>query len=114
MTTPSELPLSLTAQTYEMLEYFAGPQALYPDDTPQSLAMGVLWRWSKRLDKTLVNPDRYGGGTHYLTLHPDHDLFEQLTAHGRDQAMSAVVLASAIVNDWGAGLFWKREYGKLT
>lgn len=107
---PTELVLSLTVQTVARLDSLSGPEGVQGDETRESLALVWLRRWSRRADKQLSYFERFGPGTESVTITVEAPLLKALRDYGIPMRWWPDQVASAVVNDCGADLSWRKGF----
>lgn len=98
---PRAVVLTLTQQTLALLRKLAGPDALHPDHTPETLAVVWLHRWQRREHQDLDYYDHFGPGTETMTVAVDGQLWQALRKYGVSLGWRPDQTASAVLNDSG-------------
>jgi len=110
--TPIELVLTLTKETAAILDELV---ALDLSDDGQRTGLALVWleRWSRRGNKHLSYYDRYEAACEPLGLTVSYPLWNVMREFGVPLRWWPDEVASAVVNDWGNALVWKRSHGTL-
>lgn len=104
--------LTLTTETVAMLDELL-TYRLSDDGQRTGMALTWLVRWSRRPDPALDYHELYGPGTEPLAVAVPYAVWSALHSALGDEHTSVEALASAVVNDAGNQLSWKKIYGKL-
>lgn len=99
-----DLVLSLTEQAVAVLDMLAGPGALQPEHTRESLALQWVVRWARSSGKALWCPASHRARTETVTITVDQQLMTLLCIHSAKYGWEPVDMASAVVNDCAAHL----------
>lgn len=108
--------LMLTAETGAILDellVYKFADKHFEDGTRAGMALTWLLRWSRREEQGLNYHDLYGPGTEPLTVAAPFPVWSALNGALDDEHTSVEALASAVVNDAGNQMAWKKIYGRL-